>query len=323
MTELFFLLLLLLTAFLTVQQRRLRTAVIFMAVFSLLSSVVFLLYQAPDVAMAEIIIGSTLSTVLYLVALSKQEQLSQMMHLNGFSHPLTRSRLVAQRLPAFILTGVVAVLLILFYPLPSGPMLHEAAADWYLARFQTDTGADNAVAAIYLNYRIYDTLFETLTLLISVLSVIHISRYPVEEFDPSLRPAARMMRNSYDDGQIMRPLLRLLLPFVLLTGFYIMVYGHLSPGGGFQGGAMLSSVLILRYLTVQENDLRLSFMQQMEKILFLLIIMVPALFLFIHPFELSGGMKTVYLILMNLLIGIKVCFGLSIIFIRFVFHESR
>ncbi|MDD3867633.1 MAG: DUF4040 domain-containing protein [Clostridia bacterium] len=323
MVETFFLMLLLVTAFLTIQQRRLRTSVIFMAVFSLLSSVVFLLYQAPDVAMAEIVIGSTLSTVLYLVALSKQERLSQVMHLPKIPRPQMRIQVILQRLPAAILTVLAAVLLIWLYPPAADLAGQDIAADWYRSRFQSDTGAGNAVAAIYLNYRVYDTLFETLTLLISVLGVVHLSRYAEEPLPASLPVPGRMTRNGHDDGQIITPLLRLLLPLVMLTGFYIMFYGHLSPGGGFQGGAILSSVLFLRYLTVQENDLRLALMQKLEKILFLLIILVPALIVFITPFDLSGWMKSLYLITMNLLIGVKVCFGLSVIFIRFVFHESR
>ena len=38
-----------------------------------------------------------------------------------------------------------------------------------------ETGALNAVTAIYLNYRWWDTLFEALVLLVSVLAVINFS----------------------------------------------------------------------------------------------------------------------------------------------------
>lgn len=58
-------------AIITVQTQRLRNAVIYMGVLSLTSSFVYLLYNAPDVAIAEAVVGSTLATVLYLVALRK------------------------------------------------------------------------------------------------------------------------------------------------------------------------------------------------------------------------------------------------------------
>ena len=54
-----------------IQTRSMRNAVVYLGVFSLCISFVYLLYNAPDVAIAEAIIGSTISTILYLVALQK------------------------------------------------------------------------------------------------------------------------------------------------------------------------------------------------------------------------------------------------------------
>lgn len=54
-----------------IQTRKLRNAVIALCAFSLTASVVYLLLYAPDVAVAEAVIGTTLSTILYLVALKK------------------------------------------------------------------------------------------------------------------------------------------------------------------------------------------------------------------------------------------------------------
>ena len=38
---------------------------------------------------------------------------------------------------------------------------------------------------------------------------------------------------------------RLILPFILLFAAYIIVHGHESPGGGFQGGAVLAAAIML------------------------------------------------------------------------------
>ncbi|GKX32178.1 hypothetical protein SH1V18_46580 [Vallitalea longa] len=65
------LLLLVVLAILAVQTNTLRRAIVYLCVFSLLCSFCYLLYQAPDVAIAEAVIGSTLSTIIYLVALNK------------------------------------------------------------------------------------------------------------------------------------------------------------------------------------------------------------------------------------------------------------
>lgn len=70
MQKLFFLLMIVFSI-LAVQTNILRRAIIYLGVFSLISSFTYLLYNAPDVAIAEAIIGSTLSTILFLVALKK------------------------------------------------------------------------------------------------------------------------------------------------------------------------------------------------------------------------------------------------------------
>ncbi|MEX0593815.1 MAG: MnhB domain-containing protein [Balneolaceae bacterium] len=38
---------------------------------------------------------------------------------------------------------------------------------------------------------------------------------------------------------------RLLSPYIMLFGFYVIFHGHYSPGGGFQGGALLAASIIL------------------------------------------------------------------------------
>lgn len=47
---------------------------------------------------------------------------------------------------------------------------------------------------------------------------------------------------------MVRTITRLLLPFVLVFGFYITSYGHLTPGGGFQGGMILVGAVVSFYL---------------------------------------------------------------------------
>ncbi len=59
----------------------------------------------------------------------------------------------------------------------------EGVYKYYIKNFIVDTGAQNAVAAIYLNYRFFDTLFETLTLLVGVIGTIYFSRHGEENGD--------------------------------------------------------------------------------------------------------------------------------------------
>ena len=44
---------------------------------------------------------------------------------------------------------------------------------------------------------------------------------------------------------IVRTLSSVLAPFIQLFGLYVIVHGHTSPGGGFQGGVILGSSFVL------------------------------------------------------------------------------
>jgi uncharacterized MnhB-related membrane protein len=66
-----FLILAIVFAFKAINTEKLRVAIINMGIFSLISSFLYLLYSAPDVAIAEAVMGCTLSTILYLVAFQK------------------------------------------------------------------------------------------------------------------------------------------------------------------------------------------------------------------------------------------------------------
>ncbi|MBF4694143.1 MnhB domain-containing protein [Fusibacter ferrireducens] len=126
-----------------------------------------------------------------------------------------------------------------------------------------------------------------------------------------------------DHSDLISKTLPITYPFVLLFGIYIVVNGHVTPGGGFQGGAVIASILILKYLIDPSVETSLKKIRTIEKLALLLIFLFPLGFLltFIHlQFPMFNCS---YLILMNLLISIKVACGMSIIFIRFVFYETR
>lgn len=53
--------------------------------------------------------------------------------------------------------------------------VENTLAEYFILHSFRDTGATNAVAAVYLNYRVFDSLFETLMLMVSVVAVIHLS----------------------------------------------------------------------------------------------------------------------------------------------------
>ncbi len=47
---------------------------------------------------------------------------------------------------------------------------------------------------------------------------------------------------------------RLPVPFIMLFAIYVVIHGHDSPGGGFQGGAILAAIMILIRMVRGEDD---------------------------------------------------------------------
>jgi multicomponent Na+:H+ antiporter subunit B len=62
------------------------------------------------------------------------------------------------------------------------------------------------------------------------------------------------------DDIIIRTVARILIPFIQLFALYVIMHGHHSPGGGFQGGVILGASFILYLLThgVEEATARMS-----------------------------------------------------------------
>ncbi|WP_316860158.1 MnhB domain-containing protein [uncultured Cohaesibacter sp.] len=65
-------------------------------------------------------------------------------------------------------------------------------------------------------------------------------------------------------GELLTTGARLLIPLILLFGAYVFINGHLTPGGGFQGGAILASGVILLLLADPGKRLSHSLLSRIE-----------------------------------------------------------
>jgi multicomponent Na+:H+ antiporter subunit B len=51
------------------------------------------------------------------------------------------------------------------------------------------------------------------------------------------------------DDLIVKMISRIVIPFMIVYGIYIILFGHISPGGGFSGGAILGAAMVLYTLS--------------------------------------------------------------------------
>lgn len=61
------------------------------------------------------------------------------------------------------------------------------------------------------------------------------------------------------DSPIIAIVSRIVAPFMQIFALYVIFHGHYSPGGGFQGGAMLGASILLMRLAVGNEIGQLQF----------------------------------------------------------------
>lgn len=114
----------------------------------------------------------------------------------------------------------------------------------------------------------------------------------------------------------------MLLPALILVGCYLILNGHVTPGGGFQGGAALAAVLISHYMIVPAQDIDIKRLQNYEKYIFLIFVISASLYILMGLHWKSPESYEAYIITMNALIGIKVFCGLSLLFFEFAIEDN-
>ena len=118
---------------------------------------------------------------------------------------------------------------------------------YYIENALTDTKSVNAVTGMILDYRAFDTLGESFVLFSGVTCVLILLR--------GLKDDSLPVRHGFvvDKDPIVRYVAGFVIPIVFIFGVYVVLNGHLSPGGGFSGGAILGAGFILYSLAFGEE----------------------------------------------------------------------
>jgi multicomponent Na+:H+ antiporter subunit B len=165
-----------------------------------------------------------------------------------------------------VLYGVASVVLFAFLVLSWA----QGGGGAHVLRVAEESGVPNAVAALYLRNRLYDTLFEVVVFSVAVLGVAFF-------LDGKERAGAlKALRDA--------PLLAMARGaafFAFLLAALFAFYGHLSPGGGFAAGVAGGTALVLVSLTPERERLERLFPRAVqvkgEKCVLLLFLVLSAL----------------------------------------------
>ncbi len=188
--------------------------------------------------------------------------------------------------------------------------------DEVFSRGFIETGAENLVAAVYLNYRLFDTLLEALLLLVSVIGIAQFARLATVE-KKHKNSIHRKFPRKDTSSRIMIGSLAPVYLLIALFGSYIIITGMDGPGGGFQGGAILAAIVISAHFAEGRHLISIQIATILEKSMYVCILAVGAFFL-LNSLDWDYTQHRIYLLLMNILIGVKVFSGLSLIYLHFM-----
>lgn len=143
-------------------------------------------------------------------------------------------------------------------------------AQAYVEMVPRELGAPNVITGILLTYRAFDTLGEVAVLFMVAAGVGLLLGAgpkpdgPVEAEQDATAAQSEIVRNGAD----------ILVPLIALFAAYIVVHGHLGPGGGFQGGAVAASCILLLVLAKPEYRVKFARLSVLESLAGLLIVLV-------------------------------------------------
>ena len=134
-----------------------------------------------------------------------------------------------------ILAGLATIFVNLFWNFGASDTLSPLATH-YANNGAAEVGAPNLLTSIIVTYRGLDTLGEvTILFLVAAIVSFFLKRVKTEKEQSPKR----------ESSEIIITASKLLVPVVMVLGVYVFVNGHLTPGGGFQGGAIIATSFVL------------------------------------------------------------------------------
>lgn len=226
------------TCGLVVLHRNRLLSLILIGIVGLVVSVGFVFFSAPDLAMTQLTV-EVVTIILLLLALNFLPN-----HTPVESSVLRRVRDGTVAVAA----GLGAAALSYHYLLRD--TVAPSISDFHLANSYKGGGGTNVVNVILVDFRGFDTYGEIIVLGIAALII-----YALTEtlLDGPVR--ARLLNRKPDQPRSggMHPMMmvvvtRVIMPVVLMVGFYIFWRGHNVPGGGFIAGLVVSIAVVMQYM---------------------------------------------------------------------------
>lgn len=148
----------------------------------------------------------------------------------------------------FLLVIMLLPLMIDFVPFTE----LSRVAEKYVQKGTAEVGGQNLVTSVIVTYRGLDTLGEIAVLFIATAGIGFL-----------LGKTSGQHKRS-EASQLVNTGAAFLLPIILLFGVFIFLHGHLTPGGGFQGGVVIASGILLFVLANADSQISINLLHWVE-----------------------------------------------------------
>jgi multicomponent Na+:H+ antiporter subunit B len=158
----------------------------------------------------------------------------------------------------------IAAFALIFLGLAGGYGERQAVSDLaaqYLTAVPGELGAPNVVTGILISFRGFDTLGEVAVLFMVAASIGVLLAGQVDEGSPS-----EPVKKARGPSELVQNGAEVVLPLIFLFGAYVILNGHLSAGGGFQGGAVVASGVMLFMLAYPRGRINQVFLSVTESL---------------------------------------------------------
>ena len=134
----------------------------------------------------------------------------------------------------------------------------ETVSAYYLDKSPNELKVANTITAVVVNFRGFDTLGEVTVLFLAATGIASILYRKEDEEEEE--------RLAIDSSSLVKTGAKILFPLIILLGIYVFVHGHLTPGGGFQGGAIIATGFLLMLMTYKRFNTNHNVMVWLESI---------------------------------------------------------
>jgi multicomponent K+:H+ antiporter subunit A len=213
-------------------------SLILIGIVGLMVSIGFVFFSAPDLAMTQFTV-EVVTIILLLLALNFLPNKT----------PVESTLLRRVRDTGVAILGGLATFALAYYYLLRDSVA-SPISEFHLANSYKGGGGTNVVNVILVDFRGFDTYGEIIVLGIAALLIYALTETllsgPVRARLLNRKPNQARAGNTHP--MMMVVLTRVIMPVILMVGFYIFLRGHNEPGGGFIAGLIVSIAVVMQYM---------------------------------------------------------------------------